>query len=179
MIKVRYMGDNLAIITPTKGESMEDIIKLNKEWFKIVFEVVDSWAEAYAADHKIVCVRCYDIPITLWNKDCFAKVVGEVASLVKVDETTEKWEKLEYARIQVRFSKHCSSRMAKRMQINGQILSTCIEEDKPSDYGGHCQCQCNHDASSDSVSSSETYVEDTFCRGSRCAVDSGFGPGEK
>jgi len=64
------------------------------------------------------------------------------------------------------------------MQINGQILSTCIEEDKPSDYGGHCQCQCNHDASSDSVSSSETYVEDTFFRENRCGAESGFDAGE-
>jgi len=30
MIKIRYMGDNLALLTPDEGERMEDLIKLNK-----------------------------------------------------------------------------------------------------------------------------------------------------
>ena len=31
MIKVRCMGDNLALLMPREGESMEDLIKLNKK----------------------------------------------------------------------------------------------------------------------------------------------------
>lgn len=31
MIRVRYMGDNLALLTPKEGECMEELFKLNKE----------------------------------------------------------------------------------------------------------------------------------------------------
>jgi len=38
MIKVRYMGDNLVLLTSEEGERMKDIIKLNNNWFTSVFE---------------------------------------------------------------------------------------------------------------------------------------------
>jgi len=41
MIRVKYMEDNLVLLTPKEGEQMEDLIKLNKEWFESVFEVID------------------------------------------------------------------------------------------------------------------------------------------
>jgi len=94
MIKVRYLGDNLALLTPREGENMDDLIKLNKEWFESVFNNVEPWLEAHVAGHKIVWVRCYDLPIHLWNKNCFAKVVGEGATLVSIDKSTFLWENL-------------------------------------------------------------------------------------
>ncbi|XP_068503604.1 uncharacterized protein [Phaseolus vulgaris] len=89
MVKVRYLGDNMALITPNQGARVEDIIRTNKQWFESVFEAVEPWTDAHVARHKIIWVRCYGLPISLWNKDCFSKVVGEVASLVEVDKATE------------------------------------------------------------------------------------------
>jgi len=37
IVKVRYMGDNLVLLTPIGEESMEEIIRLNKEWFESIF----------------------------------------------------------------------------------------------------------------------------------------------
>jgi len=78
---------------------MEELIRINKEWFDSFFEIINPWSESFVAGHKIVCARCYGLPISLWSKDCFSKVVGDVASLVVIDETTEAWDNLKYARI--------------------------------------------------------------------------------
>jgi len=161
MIRVRYMGDNLVLLTPQEGINMEELIKLNKEWFESVFQSIEPWSEEHVAGHKVVWVRCYGLPLTLWNTDCFSKVVGEVATLVSVDESTALWENLEYARLQVRLLKNCNARVSKSMRINGQTLSIFIEEEHPAKPGGHCTCHRNFFDSSDSVSSSETYVEET------------------
>jgi len=168
MIKVRYLGDKLAMLTPRVGESLEDLIKLNKAWFDSVFDSIDPWSENYVADHKIVWVRCYDLPITLWNKECFSKVVGEKASVVSIDKSTLLWENLEYARIQVRLLKNQSARLAKVMRINDQNFSILIEEESPGDSIGPCRCSYDGFGSSDSVSSSETYVEETVCSVNSC-----------
>lgn len=40
MLQAMFMGDNLVLLTPKNGEQMEDIIKLNNEWFNSVFEDV-------------------------------------------------------------------------------------------------------------------------------------------
>jgi len=41
IIKIRYMGDNMVLLIPNEGERMEDIIKLNKECFEGVFDLID------------------------------------------------------------------------------------------------------------------------------------------
>jgi len=143
------MGDNLVLLTSREGEQMEDLVQLNKEWFESVFGVIDPWSESYLARHKIVWVRCYDLPLSRWNKDCFSKVVGKVASLVTIDKSME-WEVLEYARL------------AKGMRINGQIHNISIEEEDPRGNGGQFNFPYNHYVTSDSVSSSDSFVEETL-----------------
>jgi len=86
----------------------------------------------------------------MWNKDCFSKVVGEIASLVCIDRATKMWE---YARLQVHLLKNCNARLAKDMRINGQIVSVCIEEEYSCVSGSQRRCLCDHFASSDSVTS--------------------------
>ena len=88
-------------------------------------------------------------------------MVGEVATLVSIDESTTLWENLEYARLQVRLLKNYIARVSKNMRINGQTLSIFIEEEHPAKPGDQCTCHRNFFYSSDSVSSSETYVEET------------------
>jgi len=133
MIKVPFLGDKLAMLTPRVGESFEDLTKLNKAWFDSVFDRIDPWTENHVAGHKFVWVRCCGIPIILWSKDCFSKVVGEKASLVSIDNSTLLWENLEYARLQVRVQKNHNVRLAKGMRINGQVYSILIEEETLAD----------------------------------------------
>jgi len=161
-IRVRYMGDNLVLLTLKEGERMADLIKLNKDWFESFFEVVDPWSDSYVAVHKIVWVRCYGLPISLWNKDCFSKFVGQMASLMAIDEATELWGNLEYARIQVRILKSYSARLSKGVRINGQVYNIFIEEEFSTQEGSVCMCTYNHYATSENISSSESYVAKTI-----------------
>jgi len=161
-VKLRFMGDNLVLLTPKDGDRMDDIIKLNNEWFVSLFDDTEPWSESCVAGHKIVWVRCYGIPLTLWNEQCFSKVVGEVASLVKIDESTRLWENLEYARLHVRLPKACKVDMVKEFMINEQLCNIVITEEIPSKERGECSCHDDRYASSDSISSSDTVVEETY-----------------
>ena len=93
-VSIRYMGDKLVMLTPRKGEKMEDIVKCKKEWFDSLFVSMKSWSVSCMADHKVAWVRCYGLLLPLWNEDCFAKVLGEMASLVSIDTSTLLWENL-------------------------------------------------------------------------------------
>ena len=141
---------------------MEDIIKLNNKGFTSLFDDIEPWSESYVAGHKLVWVRCYGLPITLWTKDCLSKVVGEMEELITIDEATEQWENLEYARIQVRVLKSCTVEVSKGYRINGQIFNINIVEEEPSKEGGLCNCPVHHYASSDSISSMDTFIEETI-----------------
>ena len=101
----------------------------------------------------------------MWNEQCFSKVVEEVPSLVKIDESTRLWENLEYARLQVRVRKACKADMVKDFRINGQLCNIVITEEIPSKEKGECSCHDDHYASSDSISSLDTVVEETYHSG--------------
>ena len=143
MIKVRFLGDNLVLLTPKGGERMDDLIKHNKEWFESFLKIIDPWSESLVVDHKIVWVRCYELSLSHWNKDCLSKVVEEFGSLVFVDEIMETWEILEYARVQVQMLKSCNARVTKRFKINGIDYNIYIEEENPSNEGRSCKCNYN------------------------------------
>ena len=162
MIKVRYMRDNLVLFTPKEGEQMEEIIKLNNKWFTSLFEDIEPWSESLVVGHRLAWARCYDIPIPLWNRDCLSKVVGEAAELVSIDEATEQWENLECARIQIRVLNSRKVEVSKGFRINGQIYNISINEEEPIQGGGSCMCPEHLYASSDSISSMDSFIVETI-----------------
>lgn len=161
MIRMRFLGDDLVLLTLREWESMKVLLKYNKEWFNCVFVSIEPWSVTSVADHKIIWVRWYGLPLSFWNKDCFAKVVGEEATLVFVDKSTLIWENLEYARLQVCLPQSYRVKLVKSMQINDQTCNIVIEEELPVFFAGMCKDNLHFLDSSDSVSSSETYVEET------------------
>ena len=76
-IRLRYMGDNLALLTPTEGVNMEELIKTNRGWFDSLFVSIKPWTKMAVASHKVVWVKCYGLPISLWNEECFRRVIEE------------------------------------------------------------------------------------------------------
>jgi len=164
MVKVRLLGDNLVLLTPSAGENMEDVIKLNKEWADRVFVSFKPWSNDIGPSHKTMWVRCYGLPFSFWSRDCFTKVIGIMApsaTLKAVDDSTVSWEILEYARLQVRILKLGSAKMAKCVRVNNHPCNILIEEEPPELYED--MNKDNHPSydSSDSVSSTETYIEET------------------
>jgi len=65
MVRVRSLGDNLALLTPREGEDMEELVQLNREWFDSVFLSIVPWSAAHVVNHKVVWVRCFGLPISL------------------------------------------------------------------------------------------------------------------
>jgi len=163
-VRARWLGDNLVMLTPREGEAMEDLLKMNRGWFDSLFSSISPWASNCGASHRSVWVRCYALPLPAWNRDCFSKVIGELsraATVEAIDEATLNWEVLEYARLRVRVPTAGSVRMARRMQINVQMCNILIEEEPHGCSGQGYNENLSWDISSDSVSSSETYVEES------------------
>ena len=160
-LRARKLGDNLILLTPREGEKAKDIIKDNNEWFDNVFTSIKSWMTSCVADHKLMWLRCYGISLPYWNKECFTNVLGESITLVSIDPSTMLWENLEFVRLQVRCRYNHNPGAMKSMQINKQRCCILIEEETPVYYGElNMVKECGY-RSSDSVPSSDTYVEET------------------
>ena len=182
MLRVRALGDNLVLLTPREGEKMENFIKVNNEWVDCIFESIKPWSVSSGPSHKSVWVRCYGLSLPLWNEECFTKLIGDLAPsamLVGIDSFTESWENLEFARIQVRILKCESAKMAECVRINNQLCNILIEEEFPSWCGDSGKNVILSSVSSESVSSSETYIEETIFKGMSGEDENILGRGEE
>lgn len=99
------------------------------------------------AKHHQVWVRCTRVPLSVWNKVCFNKVVDHIATLIGVDEATLAWENIEYARLKIRIPLGDSALLNHNMLISGQIYAMGVEEDMLFNANNECQkvgtCQIN------------------------------------
>jgi len=132
-MQVRFLGDNFALLTPKEGMDMEALCLDNQQWFDSVFVNIKPWKPTFAVDHKRVWVRCYGLPLSLWNMEGFSKVVGKEATLVSVDDATLSWENVEFARFQVRSPLSHSLRWARSMRFNDLTCNIVMEEESSTD----------------------------------------------
>ena len=91
-------------------------------------------------------------------------MVGEIskaAKLVSIDNSTLTWEVLEYARLKVRVQNLGSVKLVRKMRINKHVCSIFIEEEAIGCEGRGYNGNPYVEDSTDSVSSMDTYVEDT------------------
>jgi len=140
---------------------MEELINLNREWFDSIFVRIQPWSATFTVSHRAVWVRCFGLPISLWNRECFARVVGDIATLIDIDDATLMWENLEFARLKVGIENNRFIRVARKIRINDQNIRVSLEEEHPMAVAGPCKVShCNFD-SSDSVTSTQTYVEES------------------
>ena len=164
MFKVKILGDNLVLLIPKAEERMEDIVKLNNGWFDCFFDDIKPWTESLVVSYKRVWVRCYGLPLQLWNKECFSKITEDVATLVEVDGATLSWNRLEYARFKVCVLKSRKVELAKGVRINGRMYNIALVEEVNSYEGedNKCKCAYNHESSSESNSSFDSFVEESL-----------------
>jgi len=67
-LKVRYLGDNVVLITSLDGIKLTNVIEGNNNWFATMFKSFIPWSRDQVSSYKLVWLRCYGLPLTLWNK---------------------------------------------------------------------------------------------------------------
>lgn len=87
------------------------------------------WEDQFVIVNKLVWVRCRDLPLKLWNADCFGKIAALLGNLVEVDKATLELEELEYARFRIRVPVGCEAKMSSYFKINGILYQVSLVEE--------------------------------------------------
>jgi len=90
--------------------------------------------------------------------------VGEVATVVGIDEATLSWDCLEFARCQVRLLKSCKADFSRDFRTNGSLYNITVVEEAVKSGGADfcCKCAFHNEGSSNSSSSVESFVADSL-----------------
>ncbi|XP_057443861.1 uncharacterized protein LOC130736017 [Lotus japonicus] len=128
-IQVKYLGDDLVLLSGPEGVDLEQALAGAKEWIEEVFQVVYTWSPAVVLDHRLAWVRCSGLPINMWTRNCLAHLVLPAGNLVAVDEATTSLSRLEFARVQVQTSSLGLISNFRKINVNGTVYTVRIIEE--------------------------------------------------
>ncbi|XP_057439502.1 uncharacterized protein LOC130731284 [Lotus japonicus] len=143
MIQLRYMGDDLVLLTGPEGVDIDEILSGSEDWLSEIFDVIHAWAPTSVPNHRITRVRCSGIPLHMWTRECFANFVAPLGEVVRIAEETSNKSILEYARIQIRTPCWNIISHNRRFCIRGVHYNILIAEE----YGGEVHSCCCKDSS--------------------------------
>jgi len=164
-IRVRYLGGQYVLLTGESDGMVQKTLKNNKEMMAALFESIVPWEESFAVDEKVVWIRCRGLPLSMWNRGCFERVVAQVGSLVEVDGATLEFEVVEFARLRVRAPVGRAIHMVMDMKINDTLCQVVLEEEIPSfNSCGYCSHDRGGEARGDDSDegSEEKFDEDVL-----------------
>jgi len=140
-IRLRYLGDNVMLLTAKGEQSIEKAIIDNQERLSNTFESLLAWTNQTSIGYRRAWVRCRGIPIYLWGWECFEKVSAAIDTLISIDKATEEWDEIEYARLNVRLPIETIATKGFQMKINGKIYQISFEEESTLFTIPKCSCE--------------------------------------
>jgi len=161
-IKMRYLGDKQVLLTSHNGVPLSEITAASKESLGKLFVTLKPWGECKVVGHKVVWSRCRGLPLNLWTVDCFREILGNVGTIVELDDDTLNCDRVEYARFKVRVTVACKVQVCQDFWINDRVYQVSLEDasslvecDKSSSWYKVDDC-------SDASSAMETRVGDSL-----------------
>ncbi|KAL7205726.1 hypothetical protein ACSBR2_018618 [Camellia fascicularis] len=126
-ILVRNGGGRDVVLTFKSKEEMKTNFRLVKEWLKEWCEVATEWKpDMHLEQERCLWLRCYGVPLNLWNRDTFTKLGGLWGKVLNLDSNACQPVSFCYGRVRIA-TKYCSSNMVAREE-HGDLIR--IEEDE-------------------------------------------------
>lgn len=128
-VSLKYMGDNLVLILGLCKEQVHNLCTAKEENFLSIFKSIQSWNNSIVSTSRLVWLKCYGVPISLWNANCFSKLFRDLGELLLVDQELLLLKRVDFTRILVRTSISQFITRCFKVHINGCFSQVSLFED--------------------------------------------------
>lgn len=130
-INIRYLGNNLVLLSYNEGQKLISIVEKNQEWLSNIFIDIKPWNTSVAPGAMLVWACISGLPLHLWSEECSRKALACVGLVVGVAEETKMLECDEFVRVLVWMLASVIDSV-KKFKINGDIWE--VREKEESEY---------------------------------------------
>ncbi|XP_057449044.1 uncharacterized protein LOC130740451 [Lotus japonicus] len=156
-VRARYMGDDLVLLSSDPGVCWDDIVKGSEDWLANIFESINPWSPSIVMQSRVVWIRCYGIPLHLWKRRSFDKLISPLGEVLELDAATSEMDRVEFARMKIRTTRMGTFSDVWDMTINKITYGIRIVEEMPQ---LHQPCNCSHADSENDGSESTVWSFD-------------------
>ncbi|CAL0299905.1 unnamed protein product [Lupinus luteus] len=148
----RPLGGKKVLLAPKDGECVKEVMFDALVWSTNLFLSLSSWTDDCVEAGRLVWIRCFGLPIHVWNEESFSLLAKEFGSLLEVDKASSLKECLEYCRLMIRTSSWSRIEDDIGACISGKEYTIHIMED----WGGALCCVGKN------VIGGSSYVSDSY-----------------
>ncbi|XP_020228107.1 uncharacterized protein LOC109809260 [Cajanus cajan] len=138
-LKLKYWVDDMVLISGLEEETMKERISDKSDVLNVIFNKVVKWSQSVSTGNRMVWVRCYGVPLQLWNEECLGQVVGELGTVVGIHRDTLELNEVNSARVLIRTGSARFINSHKLVKINGERRQIRLVEEVVSKRTG-CNC---------------------------------------
>ncbi|GKV09634.1 hypothetical protein SLEP1_g21105 [Rubroshorea leprosula] len=128
-IKVTPMGGNLMLIHCEDTEEVDTLLKEGNDWLKNWFEDVRPWSQTEVAKERFTWIRCFGVPLNVWNDEFFKRIGNLCGRFISVDYNTTHRKRLDMRRALISTDEQDNKVKLLKIKVEGEILQIRICEE--------------------------------------------------
>ncbi|KAL7163897.1 hypothetical protein ACSBR2_039918 [Camellia fascicularis] len=94
-------GRNVVLTFLSKDDMLANLLSI-KEWFKDLCESIKIWdSEVNAEQERCLWLRCYGVPLSMWNRSTFSKIGSRWGSVLSLDGNISQPQSFSHGRVRI------------------------------------------------------------------------------
>ncbi|GMP81599.1 hypothetical protein CsSME_00036251 [Camellia sinensis var. sinensis] len=131
-VLARKGGGRKVVFTFLSKEDMLVNILSIKEWFKDWCESIKIWeSDDTAEQERCLWLRCYGVPLSMWNRSTFNKIGSVWGSVLSLDGNISQPETFSHGRVRIATGCMEFINQTIKLECKGRIHSVLVCEEQP------------------------------------------------
>ncbi|WJX31250.1 hypothetical protein P8452_19697 [Trifolium repens] len=129
-VKAVYMGGNMVLLQCVCEGELEEVKKLNKQWWDHCFTKLIPWKPNLVSECRDIWIQVYGLPLHAWEENSFKKIAGRFGVFLDFDEATVAKLRLDVARIKLRTVRRGMIDTVLQLKVLGERFDVWVVEER-------------------------------------------------
>ena len=154
----KYIGDDMVLLLGLTDDQARNLMEEQIEGQDPIFYSMEKWNSRMRPGHRLIWVRCWGIPLMMWDTQHIKKIIAGVGDMVDVEDDVENLRQLDVIRVLIKTS--CSPLINHTVSVHmqGEIFNVHIVEESVSLADPPYCRRGKEDSSSEEVLLEESYM---------------------
>ncbi|KEH40713.1 DUF4283 domain protein [Medicago truncatula] len=128
-IGVIPMGANMVLLKAEDPHLIEEAEGRSDPWWRGLFKSVKRWAPNLVSKQRLIWIRCFGLPLHVWDEKTFKKMGALFGEFVDFDEETIGLNRVDMGRIYVLSSSMAFVNEKLRVEVMGVVFDVWVVEE--------------------------------------------------
>ena len=128
----KHIGDDMALLLGLTDDQARNLMEEQIEGQESIFYSMEKWNPRMRPGHRLTWVRCWGIPLTMWDTQHIKKIMAGIGEMMDVEDDVENLRQLDVAQVLIKTPWSPLINHTVSVHMQGEILNVHIIEESAS-----------------------------------------------